>query len=243
MLRACRAGLPEGFAGLLTTREDVGEMLGLDADIDLLIPRGSGAFVRYIMDNSRIPVLGHSDGICHLYIDAACDAQMAARVVVDAKTQYPAACNAVETLLAHRDARDALLAAAAALRDAGVRLKGDARAQALLVPEGIACEAANEEDWKTEYLDNVLSIRVVDSLEEAIAHINPLWIPSYGWHPHGRRRGRGLLCRAGGFRGGIPKLLHALCGRLPLRLWRGGGHFHRQDSCAGAGGHRGTVFL
>ena len=172
-----QAGLPEGFAGLLTTREDVGEMLGLDADIDLLIPRGSGAFVRYIMDNSRIPVLGHSDGICHLYIDAACDAQMAARVVVDAKTQYPAACNAVETLLAHRDARDALLAAAAALRDAGVRLKGDARAQALLVPEGIACEAADVEDWKTEYLDTVLSIRVVDSLEEAIAHIN-----RYGSH-------------------------------------------------------------
>ena len=171
------AGLPEGFAGLLTTREDVRDMLALDADIDLIIPRGSGAFVRYIMDNSRIPVLGHSDGICHIYLDASCDAQMAARVTVDAKTQYPAACNAVETLLVHSHACDALLKTASALTQAGVRLKGDARAQSLLAQANIPCEAADESDWRTEYLDDVLSIRVVDSLAEAIAHIN-----RYGSH-------------------------------------------------------------
>ena len=95
--------LPDGWCGLLTTHEDVSVMLKMDEDIDLIIPRGSNAFVRYIMENSSIPVLGHSDGVCHVYVDADCDAQMAARIVVDAKTQYPAACNAADggTALEH----------------------------------------------------------------------------------------------------------------------------------------------
>jgi len=170
------AGIPEGWAGLLTTREEVGAMLAMDEYIDLIIPRGSNAFVRYIMDNSRIPVLGHSDGVCHVYLDAQCDAQMAARVTVDAKTQYPAACNAAETLLVHKDAaHHALPVVAAALHVAGVKIKADARAQALI--PGIPCEAADERDWKAEYLDHVIAIHIVDSLEEAIAHIN-----RYGSH-------------------------------------------------------------
>ena len=170
------AGIPAGWAGLLTTREEVGAMLAMDEYIDLIIPRGSNAFVRYIMDNSRIPVLGHSDGVCHVYLDADCDAQMAARVTVDAKTQYPAACNAAETLLVHKDAaHTALPVVAAALHVAGVKIKADARAQALI--PGIPCEGAGEEDWKAEYLDHVIAIHVVDSLEEAIAHIN-----RYGSH-------------------------------------------------------------
>ena len=166
------AGLPEGWAGLLTTREDVGEMLALDEDIDLIIPRGSNAFVRYIMDNTRIPVLGHSDGVCHLYLHEDADPEMAARVVVDAKTQYPAACNAVETLLVHELAGAALAAAAKALHAAGVRIRADERAQAVLAAAGVPCEAATEADWRAEYLDLTLSVRTVDSLEEAIAHIN-----------------------------------------------------------------------
>ena len=170
------AGVPAGWAGLLTTREEVGEMLKMDETIDLIIPRGSNAFVRYIMDNSRIPVLGHSDGVCHVYLDAACDPQMAARVTVDAKTQYPAACNAAETLLVHKDAAaTALPITAAALHTAGVRLIADARAQALI--PGIPCQMATDADWQTEYLDHVIAIRVVDSLEEAIEHIN-----RYGSH-------------------------------------------------------------
>ena len=170
------AGMPEGWAGLLTTREEVGAMLAMDEYIDLIIPRGSNSFVRYIMDNSRIPVLGHSDGVCHVYLDAKCDAQMAARVTVDAKTQYPAACNAAETLLVHKDAaHHALPAVAAALHVAGVKLKADARAQALI--PGIPCEGADESDWKAEYLDHVIAIHIVDSIEEAIAHIN-----RYGSH-------------------------------------------------------------
>ena len=177
MKRASEAsGVPEGWAGLLTTREEVGAMLAMDEDIDLIIPRGSNSFVRYIMDNSRIPVLGHSDGVCHVYIDAACDPQMAARVTVDAKIQYPAACNAAETLLVHKDAAaTALPVVAGALHVAGVKMKADARAQALM--PGIPCESATEADWKAEYLSNVIAIRIVDSLGEAIAHIN-----RYGSH-------------------------------------------------------------
>ena len=170
------AGVPEGWAGLLTTREEVGAMLAMDEYIDLIIPRGSNSFVRYIMDNSRIPVLGHSDGVCHVYLDAACDVQMAARVTVDAKIQYPAACNAAETLLVHKDAAaKALPVVAGALHVAGVKMKADARAQALM--PGIPCESATEADWKAEYLDNVIAIRIVDSLDEAIAHVN-----RYGSH-------------------------------------------------------------
>ena len=171
------AGLPAGWAGLLTTREDVGEMLRLDEEIDLIIPRGSNAFVRYIMDNTRIPVLGHSDGVCHLYLHEDADPDMAARVVVDAKTQYPAACNAVETLLVHEKAGAALAAAAKALHAAGVRIRADAPAQAVLAGAGVPCEAATEADWRTEYLDLAISVRTVASLAEAIAHIN-----RYGSH-------------------------------------------------------------
>ena len=171
------AGLPAGWAGLLTTREDVGEMLRLAEEIDLIIPRGSNAFVRYIMDNTRIPVLGHSDGVCHLYLHEDADPDMAARVVVDAKTQYPAACNAVETLLVHEKAGAALAAAAKALHAAGVRIRADAPAQAVLAGAGVPCEAATEADWRTEYLDLTISVRTVASLAEAIAHIN-----RYGSH-------------------------------------------------------------
>ena len=166
------AGLPAGWAGLLTTREDVGEMLRLDEEIDLIIPRGSNAFVRYIMDNTRIPVLGHSDGVCHLYLHEDADPDMAARVVVDAKTQYPAACNAVETLHVHEKAGAALAAAAKTLHAAGVRIRADVPAQAVLAGAGVPCEAATEADWRTEYLDLTISVRTVASLAEAIAHIN-----------------------------------------------------------------------
>ena len=168
------AGAPCGWAGLLTTRENVADMLKMDDLIDLIIPRGSNAFVRYIMDNSRIPVLGHSDGVCHIYVDSACrDAQMAARVIVDAKTQYPAACNAVETLLVHEDALSSILPEAArALHAASVRILADEAAKAVIASAGVPCEAASESDWTAEYLDHVIAVKTVASLNEAIAHIN-----------------------------------------------------------------------
>lgn len=148
-------------------------MLKEDALIDLIIPRGSKEFVRYIMDNSRIPVLGHSDGICHVYVDKSADVEMAVSIAVDSKAQNVAVCNACETLLVHRDiAADFLPKLLPAMQEKHVRLLGDEATRAI-----IPVEAATEEDWRTEYLDYVLSIRVVDSLEAAIAHIN-----RYGSH-------------------------------------------------------------
>jgi glutamate-5-semialdehyde dehydrogenase len=162
------AGIPDGWLGLLETRADVADMLHLDQSIDLIIPRGSNAFVKHIMDNTTIPVMGHADGICHVYIDRKADLDMAERIVVDSKTQYVAVCNAAETLLVHRDvATDFLPRAKAALEAKGVEIRGCDQ-----TTEVIDVTLAVVEDWHTEYLDYILSIRVVDSLEAAVAHIN-----------------------------------------------------------------------
>lgn len=159
---------------LLTTREETVELLKLDRWVDLIIPRGSNSFVRFVQDNTRIPVLGHAAGICHLYVDAAADIAAAVTIAMDAKTQYPAACNAIETLLVHRDAAAAFLPpAAAALRAAGVTLRADEEARAVLAatgPDGI--EPADDDDWSTEYSELILAVRVVESLDAAIDHIN-----------------------------------------------------------------------
>ena len=161
-------GLPADFAQLLTTREDVAAMLREDELIDLIIPRGSNEFVRYIMDNSRIPVLGHADGICHVYVDKAADIDMAVSIAVDSKAQNVAVCNAMETLLVHRDIAGVFLPALLpAMQAKNVRLLGDEAVRAI-----IPVEAATEADWETEYLDYTLSICVVDDLDAAIAHIN-----------------------------------------------------------------------
>lgn len=162
------AGIPEGWLGLLETRADVADMLGLDESIDLIIPRGSNAFVRHIMDHSSIPVMGHADGICHVYIDRGADAAMAERIVVDSKTQYVAVCNAAETLLVHRDGAAAVLPPIkAALEARGVEIRGCQRTAGI-----IAVKPAAPEDWRTEYLDYILSVMIVDSLQEATEHIN-----------------------------------------------------------------------
>ncbi|MEE9275418.1 MAG: glutamate-5-semialdehyde dehydrogenase, partial [bacterium] len=161
--------VPADALQLIEAREDVAALLSRDDAIDLLIPRGSNAFVRHIKKTSSIPVLGHADGICHLYVDKAAEPEMAAALAVDAKTQYPAVCNAIETLLVHEAAAEACLPrAAAALREKGVEIRGCPRTRAL-VPEAVP---AGEADWETEYLDLILSVRVVDSLEEAIGLIN-----------------------------------------------------------------------
>jgi len=165
---SCEAGLPQGWINLMEHRDEVSEMLKLDEYVDLIIPRGSNEFVRYIMENSRIPVLGHADGICHCYVDASYDLDKAVKIVVDSKTQYVAVCNALETLLVHKDAASALLPVLSeALLAKNVELRGCQRTR-----EIISCIPATEEDWKTEYLDYILSIKIVDSLGEAIDHIN-----------------------------------------------------------------------
>jgi glutamate-5-semialdehyde dehydrogenase len=163
-----RAGMPAGWIQLLETRAEVGAMLKMDEQIDLIIPRGSNEFVRYIMENTKIPVLGHAEGVCHCYVDDDADQEMAVRVVVDAKTQYVAVCNAIETLLVHRDIAPSFLPAVKRALDAkGVTLFGCERTR-----EVIPTEAASEDTWRNEYLDYKLSVKVVDSLEEAIDHIN-----------------------------------------------------------------------
>ncbi len=163
-----RTAIPDGWIQLAETREDVREMLALDGQIDLLVPRGSNEFVRYIMDNTNIPVLGHADGICHVYIHDDADVEQAVAVTVDSNTQYVAVCNAVETLLVHEYiAKTFLPKIKRSLESKGVTLRGCDRSLKI-----IAIEAATDEDWSTEYLDLVLSIKVVDSIEEAIRHIN-----------------------------------------------------------------------
>ena len=165
---AMACGLPQGYAALLETRQDVADMLAQDEHVSLIIPRGSNAFVRYIMDHTRIPVMGHADGICHVYVDRAADVDMAVAVVADAKTQYVAVCNAAETLLVHADiAEEFLPRLKAALDAAHTSIRGDGRTRAI-----IDCAEATDEDWDTEYLDYILSIKIVDSLDEAIDHIN-----------------------------------------------------------------------
>ena len=160
--------LPADFAQLLTTRDDVAAMLKEDELIDLIIPRGSNEFVRYIMDNSRIPVLGHADGICHVYVDKAADVEMAVNIAVDSKAQNVSVCNAMETLLVHQDiAADFLPKLLPAMQAKSVRLLGDDAVCAI-----IPVEPAAEADWATEYLDYTLSIRVVEDLTAAINHIN-----------------------------------------------------------------------
>ena len=153
---------------LLETRDEVKEMLSFSDHIDLVIPRGSNEFVSYIMANTSIPVLGHADGICHAYVHADADIPMALRIVIDAKCQYPAVCNAIETLIIHKDIAERFLPPMGeAFHANGVTIKGDDICRSI-----IACEAASEEDWSTEYLDLIISIKVVSSLEEAVDHIN-----------------------------------------------------------------------
>lgn len=161
-------GMPEGWITLVESRDEVGEMLKMNKEIDLLIPRGSNEFVSYIMKNSDIPVMGHADGICHSYVDESADLEIGVKVVTDSKAQYVSVCNALETLLVHEKiAYTFLPMLKESLEAKGVEIKGCDKTRKI-----IACEVATEEDWKTEYLDYILSIKIVSSLEEAIDHIN-----------------------------------------------------------------------
>ncbi len=154
---------------LLTTRAETMELLQLDEYVDLIIPRGSNSFVRFVQDHTRIPVLGHAEGICHLYIDQAADWEKAIAIAVDSKTQYPAACNAIETLLVHQNIASLILPLIATeLKAKNVELRGD-EYTSQIIPDILP---ANDSDWSTEYSDLILAIKVVDSLESAIAHIN-----------------------------------------------------------------------
>jgi len=162
-------GVPEGSVQMITTRSEVVDMLKEEKNINLIVPRGSNDFVKYIQENTRIPVLGHSEGICHGYIDSKADQTMAISVVLDSKLQYPAACNAMETLLVHEDvAQGILIPLVKQFCLKNVELVGCAITRKI-IPD---MEPAEEVDWDTEYTDLKLSIRVVSNLSEAIKFIN-----------------------------------------------------------------------
>jgi glutamate-5-semialdehyde dehydrogenase len=165
---AAAAGIPDGWIQLIEAHEDVDRVLERDDAVDLVMPRGSSAFVSHIQDSTGIPVLGHTEGVCHVYVDADADLSMAAAVAYDAKVQYPAVCNAVETLLVDDDvAADLLPELVDRYEAAGVTVRGDDRTRAV-----VDVDPATEADWDTEYGDLELSIRVVDDVYDAIAHVN-----------------------------------------------------------------------
>ncbi len=162
------AGIPKEAFVLMESRDDINDILGMHEHIDLLIPRGSNEFVQYIQGNTKIPVMGHAAGICHVYVDPSADLDMACEIVLDSKTQYPAVCNAAETLLVDSAVAEEFLPRMAELfENRSVEMRGDPRSRDI-----VDMMEATEEDWDTEYGDLTISIRIVDSLEEAIAFIN-----------------------------------------------------------------------
>ena len=166
---AYSAGIPKGSFVLLRTREDVNSILAMDEYIDLLIPRGSNQFVRYIQSNTRIPVLGHAAGICHVYIDEYADIDKALKVALDSKIQYPAVCNAVETLLVNsKIAEEFLPEMDSLLHENKVEIRADERCISVMEH----AVRADDEDWDTEYNDLIISVKMVDSVKEAIDFIN-----------------------------------------------------------------------
>lgn len=166
------AGLPKECLLQAELHNEIDELLACDQDVDLLIPRGSNKFVRYIMDNTKIPVMGHSSGICHIYVDKKADFEAAIPVIIDAKTQYPAACNAVETILVNKEiAGDFLPVLAKAFEDNGVKMRGTKEVHDML--EGaFDVEIMEEDDFATEYNDFIVSIKLVNDVKEAADHIN-----------------------------------------------------------------------
>ena len=170
---ALSSGLPQGCLFQAEQRDEIAELLACHESVDLLIPRGSNAFVQYIMNNTKIPVLGHADGICHIYVDKDFDLEKAIPVIIDAKTQYTAACNAVETLLVHQDALEKLMPP---LQKAFEEYKISLRATSDIA-DRYGSELATEEDFSTEYLDLIISAKTVENIDEAIWHIN-----KYGTH-------------------------------------------------------------
>ncbi len=169
LIKEAGASLPMGWIQLLEAREDVKQLLEMGDLIDLIVPRGSNNFVKYIQSNTSIPVLGHSDGVCHVYVDKNADVGMAVEVCYDSKVQYPSVCNAVDTILVHADIAGEFLPPLLERFSGKVEVRGCSRVLEK-VKDGI--ERATEEDWGKEFLDYIVAVKIVDSLEEAVEHIN-----------------------------------------------------------------------
>ncbi len=174
---AVENGAPEGCLFQAQAHSEIDELLACEKSVDLIIPRGSNAFVSYIMNHTKIPVMGHADGICHTYVDHTADPEMAEKIIVDAKIQYTAACNATETLLVERSGASLLPQLARALQKEHVVLRGTKEVVSLLGEEGIECLPMEESEFDTEYLSLTISVKLVDDVDEAITHIN-----RYGSH-------------------------------------------------------------
>ena len=210
-----KCGLPKGCMLQAEQHQEIDELLSCHDCVDLLIPRGSNSFVQYIMNHTKIPVMGHADGVCHIYVDNSYDIKKAIPVLVDAKTQYTAACNAVETLLVNRQiAQEFLTEAEKALKAAGVSIRGTKEVQQM-----IECEEMREEDFHTEYLDMTISVKIVEDVEEAIYHIN-----KYGSHhtdcilsenQENVEKFMQLVDSAGVYH----NLFHQICRRFSLWIW------------------------
>jgi glutamate-5-semialdehyde dehydrogenase len=175
IIREATSNLPDGWIQLLEARQQVRAMLELDRFVNLIIPRGSNKFVRYIQDNTRIPVLGHSEGVCNIYVDYGVDINMAVNVCHDSKVQYPAVCNAVDCILVHKDVAESFIPLLIKrLKKDNVKVRGDNRVQDITQDE---IETITESDVGAEYLDYIVGLRIVDGLEEAVDYIN-----QYGSH-------------------------------------------------------------
>ena len=169
------AGLPEDGVQVIETtdRAAVGELISSPQYVDVIVPRGGKSLIERISRDARVPTIKHLDGICHVYIDGAADLEKAVRIADNAKTQRYSPCNTMETLLVAEERAESLLPALCRIYvDKNVELRGDERTVAILTAHALPCAAASEEDWRTEYLAPILSIRVVPGLDEAIAHIN-----------------------------------------------------------------------
>ncbi|MCK5670187.1 glutamate-5-semialdehyde dehydrogenase, partial [Candidatus Bathyarchaeota archaeon] len=158
IIKKATGDLPEGWIQIMEARDEVTKLLELDAYVDLIIPRGSNEFVRYIQNNTRIPVLGHADGVCHIYVDSEADLEMAVEVCLDAKVQYPSVCNAVDTILIHEEIAKGFIAPMVErLLGKGVEVRGDKRVLEIL---DAGVKEATDDDWGYEYLDYIVALKV-----------------------------------------------------------------------------------
>lgn len=158
---------PKNVINFLISHDDVAQMLSEDKSIDLIIPRGSNSLVKYIQSNTKIPVLGHASGICHIFVDETADFEKALRIIEDAKCQYPAACNAVETILIHKNISDKFLPLfVAKMKEIGVKVNGDDKARK------IEASIGEVKEWAFEYGEKELSVKIVENIEKAVDHIN-----------------------------------------------------------------------
>lgn len=163
-------GIPETVVQVIPTtdREAVTALLSMEDDVDLIIPRGGEELIRMVVETSRIPVIKHYKGVCHIFVDDSADIDMAVDICINAKTQKPSVCNAMETLLIHQDIAEVFLPLIAeTMSDRGVALRGCERSREIL----LSLNAADETDWETEYLDLILAVRIVDGIDEAMDHI------------------------------------------------------------------------